>query len=71
MKTTLSITGMHCDSCKKLIESVCIDMSGVFSCDVSVTDGVAVVEHDATVHPEAIVKEINALGTYIAAVKTT
>lgn len=69
MKTTVSITGMHCDSCKQLIESVCTDMPGVASCVVSVTDGAAVVEHDATVQPDAIVKEINALGTYTAVAK--
>lgn len=69
MKTILTLTGMHCDSCKRLIESVYADMPGVSSCEVNVTDRIAVVEHDATVQPEAIAEEINALGTYTAAIK--
>lgn len=67
MTTTLKITGMHCGSCKALIEDVCGDVKGVRSCTVDPKTGLAVVEHDDALDPAAIVNEILGLGDYGAA----
>ncbi|MBI4457932.1 heavy-metal-associated domain-containing protein [Candidatus Uhrbacteria bacterium] len=64
MTTTLIITGMHCASCKALIEDVCSEIAGVRSCSVDVAKGEAVVEHDESVAPSLLAKEIEGLGKY-------
>lgn len=64
MITTLNIQGMHCGSCKMLIEEVCKDIEGVTYCIVDVANGTAKVEHEASVNPEAIQREIEGLGDY-------
>ena len=64
MKTTLKITGMHCASCKTLIEDVCKDVSGVQSCEVDMASSLATVEHDDTLDVEKLKQEIAALGEY-------
>jgi len=63
MKTILNIKGMHCESCKLLIEDVCKDVKGVTSCAVDFKKGTAVVEHD-DVDIKLIKKEIEKLGKY-------
>ncbi|MCC6563750.1 heavy-metal-associated domain-containing protein [Candidatus Uhrbacteria bacterium] len=47
MITKFNITGMHCASCKALIEDACLDIPGVSSCRVDLATNVATVEHDA------------------------
>ena len=69
MKTTFTIKGMHCTSCKVLIEDVCSEIPGVQSCKVDVKAGVAVIEHDAKVSAATLKKEIEKLGEYTVAVK--
>lgn len=69
MMTTLNIQGMHCASCKALIEDVCRDIPGVTSCDVDVTNKTATVEHDPAVNPDAIRREIESLGEYKTSVR--
>lgn len=64
MITTFNIQGMHCASCKVLIEDVCQDISGVTSCVVDVSTNSARIEYDASVNPEAVLREIEALGPY-------
>lgn len=64
MTTTLHIQGMHCASCKVLIEDVCQDIPGVTSCIVDSEHGTATIEHDASVNPDALRKEIESLGGY-------
>lgn len=64
MTITLKIQGMHCASCKVLIEDVCQDIPGVTSCVVDVASGTATIEHDASVQPEKIQREIEGLGDY-------
>lgn len=66
MTTTLNIAGMHCASCKALIEDACSDIAGVTSCTVDVADGKAVVEHDGSVDAQKLISAISALGTYQA-----
>lgn len=66
--TKLNITGMHCASCKALIEDVCADVSGVNSCTVDVDAATASVEHDDSLDPAILVTEIRNLGDYGAAI---
>lgn len=66
--TNLKIAGMHCPSCKTLIEEVCTDVPGVRSCTVDVNAGSASVEHDDSLNPAAIVEEIRSLGDYTASI---
>ncbi len=60
----ISIRGMHCGSCKALIEDVCKDIPGVSACIVSFENGTAAVEHDGSVSFERVRGEIAALGDY-------
>lgn len=55
---------MHCASCKALIEDVCQEIPGVTSCTVDVASNTARIEHDASVQPATIQKEIEELGEY-------
>ena len=59
--TQLQITGMHCASCKALIEDVCKDFAGVASCDVDFATGKAVITHDEHTDIEGLIKEIEQL----------
>ena len=64
MITTLNIQGMHCASCKLLIEDACQDIPGVTSCAVDVANNTARIEHNESVDPETIRREIESLGSY-------
>jgi len=63
VKTTLKIKGMHCESCKLLIEDICKETKGVKSCTVDFKKGTAVVEHDGA-DIKLIKKEIEKVGKY-------
>lgn len=69
MTTNLEIKGMHCGSCKVLIEDVCKDIEGVTSCVVDVQGESAVVEHDSSVDTEKLVTEVSSLGDYKVTIK--
>ena len=64
MTTTLKIAGMHCNSCKTLIEDVAMDVPGVVACRVDVNAGAAEVEHGESCDVAALVAEIQNLGDY-------
>ena len=64
MNSTLKITGLHCVSCKKLIESVASDVTGIVSCTVDLDAARAAVEHDTPEALDALVREIAELGEY-------
>ena len=64
MKKTLTIKGMHCTSCKELIEEVSKEISGIQSCTVDVKGGKAVVVYEGQVDWGKLKKEIEALGEY-------
>jgi copper chaperone CopZ len=64
MTTNIKITGMHCASCKTLIEEVCREAAGVTACDVDLAGGTGTIEHDDRFDLPALAKEINALGGY-------
>lgn len=62
--TKLKIAGMHCASCKALIEDAAGDLPGVRSCAVDYGKEEAVVEHDVSLDPADLVEEIQGLGGY-------
>jgi Cu+-exporting ATPase len=62
--TKLKITGMHCASCKALIEDVCGDVPGVRSCAVDIATEIASIEHDDSLNISVLVDEIKKLGEY-------
>lgn len=63
-ETTFKIRGMHCTSCKVLIEDVGSDVPGVESCKVDYPNERVIITHDDTFDPEAFKKEIRGLGDY-------
>lgn len=64
MKTTITIKGTHCHACKRLIEDVCKDISGIQSCSVDFNTGKTEIEHDDTLNWDVFKKEIEGLGQY-------
>ena len=68
MITTLHITGLHCASCKMLIEDVAKDIPGVTSAVVDSEKMTATIEHEDSVQPETIRKEIENIGEYKASI---
>lgn len=65
MQTNIKITGMHCASCKTLIEDVAHDVPGVQSCTVDHATGNGVIGHDETFDFTNFAKEIATLDKYI------
>ncbi len=65
MKTTFNIKGLHCTSCKMLIEDVCSEIKGITSSNVDVKKGTLVIEHDDKVDVKKLKKEIESLGEYM------
>lgn len=64
MTTVLTISGIHCSSCKLLISEVLKDMAGVTKAEVDESTSKVTVEHDSTVMPDALKREIEALTEY-------
>lgn len=64
MKTTITVKGTHCQSCKLLIEEVCSELSGVKSCAVDFKTGKTVIEHDEKLDLKKLKKEIESVGEY-------
>ncbi len=64
MTTEISVSGMHCASCKALIEDVSRDVSGVISCSVDPRTGRGVVEHDAAFRLPDLARAVAELGDY-------
>ena len=63
MKQTITIEGMHCDSCKVLIEDIASAINGIKSCKVDVKSGKMIVEHEVA-DLKQLKKEIEAAGEY-------
>ncbi len=61
--TTLSVTGMHCNSCSELIDETLLDLDGVESAHTDLAAATTTVEFDpAEVSLETIAEEIVKLG---------
>jgi len=57
----LKVTGMHCKSCKTLVEETCREVPGVESCAINLASGIGAVTHDGSASFAAIAKEISGL----------
>ena len=64
MKTTITIRGTHCNSCKELIEDACSEIEGIKSCKLDLKSGKAVLVHDGNVDLKKVKNEIESLGEY-------
>lgn len=64
MHTNITITGLHCASCKFLIEDVAKEIPGVIACTVDYTTGQTKLEYDDRFKIEELKKHIEALGAY-------
>ncbi len=64
MKTTLTVKGMHCKSCKILIEDVLGDIEGVNSANVDPETGKTTIEHEDSLDISLVKKEIEEAGDY-------
>lgn len=64
METKIKIIGMHCASCKALLEDVARDVPGVTACTINAEQAVGTLEHDASFNFDTFVKEIATLNTY-------
>ena len=64
MKTNIKITGMHCASCKSLIEDVASEVPGVASCLVDAETGNGVIQHDESFDFAALKEAITSLDKY-------
>ncbi len=64
MKSTLTVQGTHCKSCKLLIEDICGDIPGVQSCTVDIKTGKTIIEHDGAIDLKKIKSEIEKVGKY-------
>lgn len=63
MVTELKVKGMHCMSCKHLIEEDLADLPGVRSVSVDLAGGRARVDYDEQqVKTETLIEKITALG---------
>lgn len=61
--TTLSVTGMHCNSCSELIDETLADLQGVASAHTDLAAATTTVEFDPeAVSLETIAAEIVKLG---------
>lgn len=60
----IKITGIHCNSCKLLIEDVCQNIKGIKSCEVDSETGRTVIEYDESFNWNSLKKEVEVLGQY-------
>ncbi len=62
MITTVSIPGMHCEACAKLVKSVSDDFPAIAKTDVDLERKTVTLEHDDSLDTAAWQREIEALG---------
>jgi copper chaperone CopZ len=62
--TKFHVSGMHCSSCKLLLEDVCKDISGITACEVDHASSTMVVTHEDLFDTSLVKKEVEALGGY-------
>ncbi|MBI4599768.1 cation transporter [Candidatus Uhrbacteria bacterium] len=64
MTKTIHVKGMHCASCKDVIEDICHDSAGIVSCTVNTETGEVAVDYEHEDNLIELKKEIDALGQY-------
>ena len=62
--TKIKIEGLHCNSCKILIEDVCSEIHGINSCSVNLKSSEAIIDHKENLNLKELKKEIESLGSY-------
>jgi len=62
MITNVKIIGTHCQSCKALLEEVCLEVPGVKKCTVNFETGETAVEHDESVDWSKFRQAVASLG---------
>ncbi len=62
MQTTVSMTGIHCESCSKLIKTVSVDFPAITNVDVNLKTKTATITHADDFPFENWKSEIEALG---------
>ena len=67
MQTTINIKGMMCPHCSGRVKDALLAVSGVSDADVSHERGNAIVTHDASVTPEALVETVKNAGYEVLA----
>jgi len=68
MRTTASISGMTCAHCVRAVFTSLAGVAGIDRADVSI--GKAVIEHDASVTPEAIRNAVELAGYNVTDIRT-
>ncbi len=63
-KTTITVQGTHCQSCKILIEDVVSEVPGVNSSTADFKTGKVVIDHEGKLDMAKVKKEIEAIGKY-------
>ena len=64
LTTKILVKGMHCASCKGLIEDVSSDIPGVISCTIDAKTGIGTIEHDEKFQFADFAKAVAELGEY-------
>lgn len=64
MKVTINIEGMHCKSCKMLIEDISEDIEGINSCKVDEKTHKATIDYKTEEALNKLKKEIESAGNY-------
>lgn len=61
MKTTLSIPGIHCDSCVALIKDVSSDYPAIKNVDISLDSKIVTLEHSDDLDLHKWIEDVEAL----------
>lgn len=64
IKTTITIKGTHCASCKALIEDICKDVPGISSCSVDFASGRTEIEHESNADWQKLKQKVESMGQY-------
>lgn len=62
MQTTVSIPGMHCESCVQLVKDVSSDFPEISNIDVDLTSKKVTINHDEHLNIDNWKSEIESLG---------
>lgn len=65
MKTIINIQGMHCPSCKLLLEDTCLELPEIQSCNVDYLKGQAEIKHNGPLNLILLKSKIENMGKYV------
>ena len=61
-QTQLAVSGMTCDHCVRHVTDAISNVAGVLSVNVNLAEGIAVIESDSAINPEAVKEAVVAAG---------